>query len=292
MKKSGITFKPQKAKMKTYCLCCGKEIKRGNKEYVSVDEDVNVMHYCPECIVKNENIPAKEGASIKYNDRKYSWIIEIKGKHFCDLTGQIIKEGSDCWWSSKSDDPNKKKPSYFISIESLFEIPNEFEENEIIETSENNENIEQEEFTLTSDSEIKEEEVKNENNDVMPWYDEHFENIFEKHMREDVNSLLEQIYGKDFSNMEVIYKYDKPSISLKEYVNKLIFENKNKTYFAFWKEKNGIINIINGDRIKKVITCIGKENSEKPIDEIVLLIPEIYCDMYEKNENNNWIRIN
>ncbi|MBR4316803.1 MAG: hypothetical protein IKP65_07585 [Alphaproteobacteria bacterium] len=266
MKKNGIQFNFQKSKQEEECFICSKKIDKGNDEYIS--EITPTMHLCNECAINKVCIPGKKGATAKYKNRVYMWVEKgVKGNHTCDLTGQEIKNGTPCWWSAKKDDPNNKTASYVISFDSIKE-PNEFDENEI------------------------------KSDDVEPWYDENYKSISEIHMEKDVNSFFEQIYGKDFFNNDVklIYHYDiHPAITIQEYVNELMNENKNKKYFVFWKGKdvlnNTIIKVINNERIKKVIKGIGKENSEKPIEEIVISIPEIYCDIYEKNENNNWNRI-
>jgi len=131
MKKNGVKF-VEKKKVEAEKICCdicGKEIEKNEYEYVS--EISPTIHLCLSCALSDKNIPEKKGMSIYYNNRLYMWVAKgVRGKNNkCALTGENIKEGTPCWWSSYRDDPKKKNSSYILNLNTI-QNPNEFEKGE------------------------------------------------------------------------------------------------------------------------------------------------------------------
>ena len=153
--KNGIEFQAceQKFIQGVRCDICDKKMYKGEQEYVSSVSPV--MHLCADCAHSDKNIRGKKGMSIFINNRFYMFVEKgIRGNHVCDLTGEVIKQGTPCWWSSKKDDPNKKTCSYILSLESI-------------------------------DDKLK--EANNVEEDV--WYDKNYVDIDTKHFNEDTDSF-------------------------------------------------------------------------------------------------------
>ena len=279
MKKNGINFilQDQKFHQGVYCFVCGKKIEKGEKENIS--DCSPYMHLCIECACSNVNIPAKKGASIKYNNRIYMWVSKgIRGNHICDLTKKEIKNGTPCWWSSKKEDPQGKTDSYVLEFE--FENPNEFEKNEKLIIKDD----------IYGNRLNEKEEIED-----LPWDTESSKPISEVHLERDVNSFFEQVYGERYKETIKIFtkKTNEPYINIFEYVNEIIPKGDVKKYFIFWQDRSissgSVILITNRDKIFQQVKFLGVDNAQKPISEIKILLSDLIFERYE-NIEGRWLR--
>lgn len=288
MKKNGITFvlQEQKFHQGAYCFICGKKIEKGETERIS--EVTPYMHLCLECSESKKNIPAKKGASIKWNNRIFMWVGKgIRGNHTCDLTKTEIKNGTPCWWSAKKDDPERKTESYVLSFE--LENPNEFEIGETTPLISFKNDLKK------IDNKIYMEEVeepKKEEKQIEPWWDENYKSIRQIHSEEDMKTFFKQVFGKEYNPDEVFMKIsEKPCLNMYEYAKNILIDC--KKYFVFWQDKklkkNAEIYFITKARIVEAIQCIGEDNAFKKIKDIKLFIDCNLCDIYEKVEGS-WTR--